>query len=626
MSITFHCPHCQKAFKVEDRFAGRKAPCPNCKQSLVIPTTNGVAKSSADATNPASPSRQPAVPSPPPAAKTSPAPSKLPPPSKPAAPEHKPIEFHCPYCDEQVHVAFNLAGKQAPCPSCRRIIKVPMPVKEGPKDWRQTGPTLPSAARREVEVAPEGAWGTSATTSNVSADALLEAGAIPQERIPKTWKDWALRGLLASSLVLLLGGGFMLYQHNKVEHDKNEYLGKAVKFLNDEAKPKTSGGVAALHRGVGECYLRNGQLKLAKEQFQKALAALADADNLDVTERDFLLTDLAVTQIDMGGDKEEVDAGGKVKWEEMERLVGPTLRQVQTSEARVEAVRALVGRLIAKGQPTRAVKIARELSNTYGGDAPDVLVVVGAELLRGGQNEIALAQAKSLVNSNATPTLLALLLSLGMDEAAAGLAPWPKDPNDTQPDSAMRIGFTDGLYRRSGKWTFDDARTYASKTRSPRFKMRALVALAEAAAEKNQAKSAGEALDDAVTLLEAENGRGMSPWWLWRLVRVGVQSGETKHVQRFLDFMGDAPALTGRAQLLMLHSKLGVRKEKADDALADAVNPKTMSHPLAREALARHNERYSGSVGKAVEAWEEVWRPFGYVGLTLGLQDATLAK
>ncbi len=37
MAIQVTCPGCLKRFKVSDKFAGRKGPCPNCKAELQIP-------------------------------------------------------------------------------------------------------------------------------------------------------------------------------------------------------------------------------------------------------------------------------------------------------------------------------------------------------------------------------------------------------------------------------------------------------------------------------------------------------------------------------------------------------------------------------------------------------------
>lgn len=37
MPIRFACPHCEKTLKVDDRFAGRRAKCPNCRVAIEIP-------------------------------------------------------------------------------------------------------------------------------------------------------------------------------------------------------------------------------------------------------------------------------------------------------------------------------------------------------------------------------------------------------------------------------------------------------------------------------------------------------------------------------------------------------------------------------------------------------------
>jgi hypothetical protein len=54
----------------------------------------------------------------------------------------------------------------------------------------------------------------------------------------------------------------------------------------------------------------------------------------------------------------------------------------------------------------------------------------------------------------------------------------------------------------------------------------------------------------------------------------------------------------------------------------DAVDKNAPAHAVAREAVARHNARYAGMRVKAVDAWPETaYRPFGYVGVALGIQD-----
>jgi uncharacterized protein YbaR (Trm112 family) len=38
MPIIVVCPQCRKSYKVNDKFAGKSAPCPNCKNTLQVPT------------------------------------------------------------------------------------------------------------------------------------------------------------------------------------------------------------------------------------------------------------------------------------------------------------------------------------------------------------------------------------------------------------------------------------------------------------------------------------------------------------------------------------------------------------------------------------------------------------
>src|SRR5689334_5448364 len=106
MTIRIKCPHCHKALGVKDHLAGKKVACPVCKKGLKIPAPVSAAADVEDLA----------------AAAFADAP-------KPAeAPkEEKPIAFTCPFCDAEVSVAYELGGKQTPCPECKRIIKVPKP-------------------------------------------------------------------------------------------------------------------------------------------------------------------------------------------------------------------------------------------------------------------------------------------------------------------------------------------------------------------------------------------------------------------------------------------------------------------------------------------------------------------
>jgi len=38
------------------------------------------------------------------------------------------IKFNCPHCHKGLSVKEHLAGKRAPCPSCKKVLTIPAPV------------------------------------------------------------------------------------------------------------------------------------------------------------------------------------------------------------------------------------------------------------------------------------------------------------------------------------------------------------------------------------------------------------------------------------------------------------------------------------------------------------------
>src|SRR4051794_6150314 len=141
MSIKFSCPHCSKALNVKDALAGKKAQCPGCKQVLRIPAPQGKPGTGTDvealaAAAFAEEEKQQAVES------------------------VEKIEFVCPMCDEKIAINTALCGKQAPCPECRRIIKVPLLKKAEAKDWRKIETRPGAGIRLDEAKGMEGTWGT----------------------------------------------------------------------------------------------------------------------------------------------------------------------------------------------------------------------------------------------------------------------------------------------------------------------------------------------------------------------------------------------------------------------------------------------------------------------------------
>src|SRR6516164_5789128 len=126
MTLKFSCPHCRKGIRVKEELAGKKAKCPACQQVLTIPTVTRSTSPSPTKSTTESDLEAKALAALVEQSKAAPAPAKA---------STKTIDFQCPQCDEKISLSADLAGKQAPCPECRRIIKVPLLEKLDPKDW-----------------------------------------------------------------------------------------------------------------------------------------------------------------------------------------------------------------------------------------------------------------------------------------------------------------------------------------------------------------------------------------------------------------------------------------------------------------------------------------------------------
>src|SRR5436190_10506055 len=193
MTLKFSCPHCRKAIRVKEELAGKKAKCPACQQVLTIPT---VARSSAPAPAKSMTESDLEAQALAALAEQSKSPS-------PGAASTKTIDFPCPFCDEKISLSADLAGKRAPCPECRRIIKVPLLEKSEPKDWRKVDVRNPLARDLKGEPAPEGAWGSAIGGGRVSRQALLEAGALPVIKEKWTLRQWTQRVTLGIALAFV---------------------------------------------------------------------------------------------------------------------------------------------------------------------------------------------------------------------------------------------------------------------------------------------------------------------------------------------------------------------------------------------------------------------------------------
>jgi hypothetical protein len=620
MSIRFHCPNtaCNKAFVVKDELAGKRTRCPACNQFLVVPAPVAAPADVEDLAAAALAEK---------------------PPEPEVAKDLGTIDFNCPMCDEPIKISAELEGKQAPCPSCRRIIKVPVREKQGPVDWRKATSRLPSGARRDVEPAPEGAWGSATSAGTVSREALEEADAIPAQKVPWTAKQKVQLSAAAVVAVLLLGGATWWGYNSYTRSRQNRALTLALS-LADEGKIKSPEEAAEVQRAAGDYLLRAGKVEEARSRYQKARGLLSGG-KAETPERDLLLLDLALSQVDLGGDKTEVFNKVRVKWEDALTELRRTLENVRTPEARAEALREVGRKLIGRGQGPNALSLVGSLAS--GDEVPEAQALVGLELLKAKENKLAEGIADGALGHYKNPaapaapgagskvpppssSLIALFLALGQlpkaQEVVEATAP-PAGKKEEKPevDPAVHLGFVEGTAR---KGDLEVARQRASATGPPALRVAALLAVANVAVENGQPDAGRPDVEAALKLLKGGGwDQPASPWLLWRLVRLGVQVGLGEAVEEYARLIPD-PGLRGRAELELLRGRLAATPGRAEEALLDGLSKGTLAQGVGREWLARHNARTgAGDLQKTIDAWEpEGHRALGAVGQALGLQDA----
>jgi hypothetical protein len=603
MAIKFNCPHCKRALSVKDEsLAGKKAACTGCKKIITIPqpTPAAAAASGEDVEALAAAALNEGAAA--------------------AGAASQTIDFECPQCGEQVKMGREFAGKNAPCPECRRIIKVPMPkTKDGP-EWRQKD-TLPSGARRDTEPAPEGAWEPS-RARGVSAEALIEAGVVQKKKRPgltprqKAYR-WSIG--IGAAVVVLIGG---LFAYSAWSQNRQDALvEQALKAVEGEGKPREP--AAAANRAAGDFYLRTGTRESAdkaQKHYGKARALLGQAAGKTNPEADLLLADVAVAQVGLGGDADDVAHGKRLKWDKVKEELKQTMGHVASAEGRMQLLRRVTRRLLDRGRADDPPWLAGLAAAGHVNDpeaameGAEALAVVGIELFRTGDKDTAgkLAGRAAQPYTGSpdakgrppiSPAMVALCVALGREAPPPGKA--EGDPERSNAGQAAGVALK------------GDASTARSLVKgSPQARLFALVLIAEVTGDAAD-------VDAAVNLLDSElKGSPAPPWLVYRLALAAAKLGQAERVLRVAEFSAD-PGLKSRAQLEAVRTRLDAAKDRAGDAAVGGIGNAPLLQAQAREALARHDARldYGGTL-KAADAWDEAVRPFGWLGAVLGEQDA----
>jgi hypothetical protein len=534
------------------------------------------------------------------------------------------IEFTCPQCDEKITVSSELAGKRTPCPECKRIIKVPEPKDDKPKDWREIDTRRPSAARPEAGSVPTGTWGTR-EGGLVSAEALIEADAVPRLQRRITWQQWARRGTLLGACLVGVLIALWFASRSVDQYRKSHTLARALEALNSKGvlTPETA---AELHRAAGVHYLAAGDAEKARNHFQEARAAVPAKEATSLSERDLLLVDLLLSQVELGGDKVDIGKGARLKWETALHEIRQTWQNLGATEARIIALRALTRRLLEKGQEP-PVRFASQFTE----DAPQLLAVVAMECVQSNK-QLAESLAKQAVALVPKPTpkpgeegtkrpppapVTALLVALRKN--AEAIAPLPEVDI---PETATLLGYVEGWARRG---ELGEARKRARDAHFAVDRLQALVVVAEVALGGKQTDAARSDLDICLKLANGElKGKQMSSWLLYRLVQLCAQCGIGDSAVAVASNIADA-GLRGRAQLEIFRARLARSGSSVDDSVADIVDKSSPAHGLALEDLARHKTEIASfaAAKKIVDSWDPPKeRPLGEIGIALGLQGS----
>lgn len=630
MPIRVKCDKCKKTLSVKDHLAGKKIKCPVCQNVVAVPVAPPKASSpsAAAASKPAPPAaaKKPAslakpgattipapeklksngTPSPADTAKSNGTPEpemiELPPenieaeaasafadePAAPAAEDGTPttIDFKCTWCEEDLHLPVELAGKQAPCPNpeCRRIIKVPLPKVAEKKDWRKMDRRGPAAAVINQPEQLENAWGTEEAT-RARQDSLAQAGAIDAPAKKPTGALAWLRigffaGVAVAIVVMICVAGYKLIDRSQQHHAIKE-----IEDLVNEKDPKIKNPLlrAEGYRALALLHLREGagKAEIARRHLLGALSLveseISDNKNPAVNVQLFRI-DLALAQVELGGDGDDVLRKNKLEWKDVRDALANTLSKIEGPEVQVMALREVGTRLFQKKQERLAIGLAAALSNS---ETP-------------GKHPAPFRQQ------------IAMLYVLPDHEEMLNKIVKKPDPASLKElqDGHTRVGCAEGLAYKDDYIT---AFAIAQIPGPPKDQLEACLGVAAIAWQHKNKDEAAKFVKAALSLVK--DVKEPSSSWSWQQLQLVKLAACTEDAEAIKDIVKSLPApFKLRAQLeiflALCETSTG---EVSADALQEieAIDKEGITLALAWKALAQHNARHGASRARNRSIFED---------------------
>lgn len=508
---------------------------------------------------------------------------------------------------------------------------MPTRAKEQPKDWRQAE-KRPIPLKKDVEAAPQDAWGTGGT-STVSRKALEEAGVVAEPAEPITRGQQIKRIIYVALGVVVVGVAFFFIRDYFALNDRDKAVSLTLPYLYPAPGKLTGEARSAIHLSLGELYRRARMPEKAMEEFKSARGALRQYPD-PTAERDGLLMDLVIAMFEMGGGKPEIKERTHINWGDVHKELAETTLAQQSLEARAETIRRLFPKMVAKKQNPFDLTTRLSLE-----DQLEAKAVIGLEQWRGGQVDVAkktaedaqamfdraVADAKSK-NRQApvAPSLVALWLVLNEAEKATAIKAAGDGPRAER-------AYSQGTVEAQGRLGQLDALRPWIQRQQPVDQLRYGAILTGTLLDKDPNATAD--LETLITQAETLQAQLAAPppgpgptgppeisWLLYRVVRLAARGGQEDQAKKLAGFIPDT-AVRGRAQLEIVRFRLEKANGKVEDALADEVDKTAPAYAVARQAVARHNAFHAGLTSKAVDSWDDALKPFGYIGVALGIQD-----
>jgi hypothetical protein len=413
--------------------------------------------------------------------------------------------------------------------------------------------------------------------------------------------------------------GFLVFRGWRTRTQEQRALRYGLDFAASDKSLESIGrnGQGALYYGAGSYEAAGrklGAATRARDHYGKALSLLRETSG---SERDLLLGELAAAYLDLGGAGEDVEENKKLKWDEVQKLARSALTTINDHQARMESLKMVVRRLAAKEQTGRILPLAAQVYPSLGSDQAEALAAVGLELATLGfmaDAEKAADQALLPFKEKKAPALRPRVVALAI---VVGRDP-PKPGKGQEEKENVQIGRAVGMARQ-GKWA--DAQNEARKLSGPAARLRALIGLAQAAADAKKDDKA--ACETAYQFLakDVRDYRDLT-WALLRLARLGISTGLTDdQIQGVLQAIPDG-GVRAWGQLELVRSRLGKARDQVEFSEIDKIEADTLASLMAREEIARHNVLRDRGWASTVQGSTDPdhVKAFGMIGVARGFR------